>query len=246
MAQNVKLDLIEKEEAGDKDYLAVPAKELIEAFGKGSHIPGSGSASALSGLIGVELMKTVLKLSIGREGYAENQNEFKFILKSIDDKYIGTFKDLFNSDIKVFHEVSYHRRLRDKCEEGSEEKEEHRKKSLEKLREATDIPIEICEIALQLMNNAFFIFDKGFKSARGDSGVAISNLLSSAQGALFIVFLNLRTFQKSKWKDEKMKKAVSLAIRFTQIQKDAYKRVVSLYNESSNENQLTLDFYKEE
>ena len=246
MAKNEKLDLIEKEEAGDKDYMAVPAKELIEAFGKGSHIPGSGSASALSALIGVELLKTVLKLSIGREGYEENQTEFEFILKSIDDNYIAAFKDLFNSDIKVFHEVSYHRRLRDKSKDGSDEKEEHKRKSLERLRSATDIPIEICETSLQLMNNAFFIFDNGFKSARGDSGVAISNLLSSAQGALFIVFLNLKTFKKSKWKDEKMKKAVSLAIRFTQIQKDAYKRVVSLYNESSNENQLTLDFYKDE
>lgn len=122
MGKSEKLDLIEREEAGDKDYLAVPAKELIEAFGRGSHIPGSGSASALSGLIGVELMKTVLKLSIEREVYEVHHKEFEFILKSIDDKYIGIFKDLFNSDIKVFHEVSFYRRLRDKCKDGSVEK----------------------------------------------------------------------------------------------------------------------------
>ncbi|MBD0851865.1 cyclodeaminase/cyclohydrolase family protein [Maribacter arenosus] len=246
MSKQGKLELIEKEEAGDKDYLSVPALELIEAFGEGNHIPGSGSASALSGLIGVELMKTVLKLSIGREGYEDKKKEFEFILKTIEEQFIDTYKNLFNSDIKIFHDVSYYRRLRDKAAEGSTEKEKYGQTAVDKLKEATDIPIEICETSLQLMKNAFFIFDNGYKATRGDSGVAISNLLSSAQGALFIVFLNLKTLKKSQWKEDKMKKAVSLALRFTQIQKEAYRRVISLYNESSDDNQLTLDFYKED
>lgn len=239
-----KLGLIEKEEAGDKNYLNVPATELFDAFGKGSHIPGSGSASALSGLIGVELMKTVCKLSIGRKGYEENNTEFEYILKQLDNEFSDQFRSLFNNDIKIFHKVSYHRRQRDLSPPKSKEYEKHRNLSIENLRDATDIPLEICETSIQLINNAIFLFDNGFKSARGDSGVAISNLLSAAQGALFVVFLNLKTFQKSKWKDEKMDKSVSLALRFTQVQKEAYKRVISLYNDNSDSSQLTMDFYK--
>ena len=94
------------------------------------------------------------------------------------------------------------------------------------------------------MEFAFSIFDDGYKATRGDSGVAISNLLSSAQGALFVIFLNLKTFKKSKWKDEKMNDAVQLAEKFTKIQKEAYGRVVTLYNENTDNQQLTLDFYK--
>ena len=33
--------LIEIEHAGEKNYLELPANELLDAFGKGSHIPGS-------------------------------------------------------------------------------------------------------------------------------------------------------------------------------------------------------------
>ncbi len=237
-------NLIEIEEAGKKDFLSLPTSELLDAFGKGSHIPGSGSAAALSGLIAVELMKTVISLTIDRENYKELKTSFEYMLDDLNNRHKPKYTELFNNDIQIFHKVSYHRRLRDLADENSIEKEENSKKALENLRKATDIPIEICNTSLLLMDYAFTIFDNGFKSARGDSGVAISNLLSSAQGALFVVFLNLRTFKKSKWKEQKMNEAVNLALRFTKIQKEAYQRVVKLYNENSDDQQLTLDFYK--
>ena len=238
-----KINLIEIKETNQDDYLSLPAGELLEAFGLGNHIPGSGSATAFSALIAVELMKTVLKLSIKRSEYKSEKPQFEYILNQLDTVYIPKLKLLFNNDIQIFHQVSYNRRLRDNSEENSKEKEEYNKVALDKLKEATDIPIDICKTAMDLIQYSFRIFDNGFKSARGDSGVAISNLLSSAQGALFVVFLNLKTFSKSKWKDEKMQEAVELAVQFTKIQKDAFKRVVTLYNENSNDKQLTLDFY---
>jgi len=235
--------LIEKENAGDKDYLELPAKDLLDAFGKGSHIPGSGSAAAFSGLMAIELMKTVLQLTISKVEYQKYHQEFQLLLTRLTDIEKQKFTDFFNDDIKIFHKVSYHRRLRDKAV-SDEKKLEHKTLANEKLREATDIPLKICENSLDLLPVAFSIFDNGFKGARGDSVVSISNLLSAAQGALFVVFLNLRTFQKSKWKDEKMQRAVDLATRFTKAQKDSYSRVVTLYNENTDSQQLTLDFYK--
>lgn len=234
--------LIEKEHAGDKNYLELPAKDLLYAFGKGSHIPGSGSAAAFSGLMAIELMKTVLQLTISKSAYQKYHEEFQILLTRLTDEEKPKFTEFFNDDIKIFHKVSYHRRLRDKAK-SDEKKLEHKTLANDKLRDATDIPLEICESSLNLLPVAFSLFDNGFKGARGDSGVSISNLLSAAQGALFVVFLNLRTFQKSKWKNEKMQRAVDLATRFTKLQKDAYSRVVTLYNENTDSQQLTLDFY---
>jgi methenyltetrahydrofolate cyclohydrolase len=239
------LNIIEIKDTNHDDYLSMPAKELLEAFGLGNHIPGSGSATALSALIAVELMKTVLKLSIKRPEYKNDKIQFEFILNELETLYVPKLKLLFNKDIQIFHQVSYNRRLRDNSVNNSKEKEEYNKIALDKLREATNIPIDICKTAIDLIKYSFRIFDNGFKSARGDSGVAISNLLSSIQGALFVVFLNLKTITKSKWKDEKMREAVELAVQFTKIQKDAFKRVVILYNENSDDKQLTLDFYGE-
>lgn len=179
--------LIEKEHAGDKNYLELPAKDLLDAFGKGSHIPGSVSAATFSRLMAIELMKTVVQLSLSKPEYDRYKSEFELILKRLSETAKSDFINYFNNDIHVFHKVSYHRRLRDTAK-TEEKRNVHRLFANENLREATDIPLDFCENSLDLLPNAFTIFENGFKGASGDSGVAVSNLISSAQGALFVVF----------------------------------------------------------
>jgi len=241
------ISLIDKDNVDHKKYLELTAEKLLEAFGNGIHIPGSGSAAAFSGLMAIELLRTVLKLSMGKRNYAQYKEQFQLLSERLTNESIPKFTELFNKDIQVFHGVSYHRRLRDKAKNDGKIENYNKQVKLanKKLKQATDLPLDLCESSLNLMQTAFIIFDNGFKGARGDSGVAISNLLSSAQGALFIVFLNLGTFRKSKWKDQRMARTVDLATRFTKLQKEAYSRVVTLYNENTNSRQLTLDFYKE-
>lgn len=45
----------------EENYLDLPAKKLLKEFGEGNHIPGSGSANALSTLLAIGLMKTCAK-----------------------------------------------------------------------------------------------------------------------------------------------------------------------------------------
>jgi formiminotetrahydrofolate cyclodeaminase len=238
------LSLIEKENAGDVNYLDYKTSDLLDAFGQGNHIPGSGSAAVLSALISIELLKTVLQLSLSKDAYKERWDEFQYILEIITKEFKPKLIDLFNSDSREFHKVSYLRRLRDKAEFGSKERERYGREAIEQLRIATEIPIEVCEISFRLLSYALPILDKGFKGAKGDSGVAISNLLSSISGSLFVIFLNLKSFNKSKWKDEKMNKAVELAKRYTEIQRNSFAKVIELYNESNDggKSQLTIDY----
>lgn len=238
------IPLIEKEDAGDTNYLELKTSELLDAFGKGNHIPGSGSAAALSALISIELMKTVLQLSLSKDGYKGKWEEFNFILNTIIEDFKPKLIDLFNRDSKEFHKVSYLRRLRDKAEIGSKDREKYRREAVEQLRVATDIPIEVCEISFKLLNYGLPLLDNGFRGAKGDSGVAISNLLSAISGSLFVIFLNLKTFKDSKWKEEKMNKAVDLAKQYSEIQKKSFAKVIEMYNESNgdNESQLSIDY----
>jgi methenyltetrahydrofolate cyclohydrolase len=218
---------------GGKDYLELSAKELLNAFGKGSHKPGSGSAAAYSGLMAIELMKTVILLSLEKPNYQKLKAEFELLHCYLVENARPDFERYFDDDIQVFSKVFAHRRLRDNAE-LEHEKNKNKYIANELLKEATDIPLDICEDALTLLQKvAFRVFDKGFKAVRGDSGVAISNLLSSAQGALFIVFLNLKSLQKSKWKDERMSRATELANRFAKLQREAFSRVITLYNENA-------------
>jgi formiminotetrahydrofolate cyclodeaminase len=51
------------------EYLDLPTKDLLVRFGEGKHIPGSGSAAALSGLLACQLIKTVCKLTRRKPEY---------------------------------------------------------------------------------------------------------------------------------------------------------------------------------
>ncbi|HSK70586.1 MAG TPA: cyclodeaminase/cyclohydrolase family protein [Pyrinomonadaceae bacterium] len=228
------------------DFLALPTKELLEKYGKGSHIPGSGSAAALSALFGIEMMRTVCKLTLEKNTYRREHTEMKFILTQLEEKYKPHLISLFEQDIKVFHRLSMLRIERDRTED-SKQKEELQKKALNEQRIATEIPIQICETSLEILSLAIAVFDKGFKSARGDSGVAISNLLSSISGGLFIIFLNLKPFRKSEWLNKTRAKAEELARKFNNHQAIAFEKVLELYEslEESNK-QLKFEIFTED
>lgn len=228
------------------DFLALPTRELLEKYGKGSHIPGSGSAAALSALFGIEMMKTVCKLTLQKDTYASEHTRMEFILNQLENNYKPQLISLFEQDIKVFHNLSMLRVERDKATDAKT-RDELQRKALNEQRIATEIPIQICEISIEVLNFAVAIFDKGFKSARGDSGVAISNLLSAISGGLFIIFLNLKPFRRSEWLIKKQAKAEELARKFNNFQALAFEKVLELYENLEDSNkQLKFEIFADD
>lgn len=219
-----------KKEINPTDYLILPTSELLEKFGEGNHIPGSGSASALSALLAIELMITVCKLTLTKEKYKSVYEEITFIQSQLESLHKPKLKEHFIKDIEVFDQVSKIRRKRDK-EKNAMVKNLLARQATEKLKDATEIPIEICRQSLTLTIYAFSIFDKGFQSAQGDSGVAISNLLSAISGSLFVTLINLKTGRKSKWNEKLRNTTEALAKEYQKTHREAIKRVLSLYNE---------------
>ena len=48
------------------NLLDLKANILLDKFGKGGHVPGSGSAAALMGLLAAKLLATVSTLTLSR------------------------------------------------------------------------------------------------------------------------------------------------------------------------------------
>jgi formiminotetrahydrofolate cyclodeaminase len=222
-------------------YLELPTTQLLEKFGKGSHIPGSGSAAALSALIAVELLKTVCILTKTKESYKGVHQEMDYIRDKLESEYKPKLIDLFYRDSVEFGKVSKMRMLRD-IEKDEKLKEKYGREAAEQLRVATEIPIEMCNTCFSLMDFALAIFDNGYKATRGDAGVAISNLLAGISGTLFVVLLNIKVAKKSNWTETKRKEAEVLAERFVKIQRDAFSRVVSLYKDGIPDGQTAISF----
>ncbi|PLK44969.1 cyclodeaminase/cyclohydrolase family protein [Emticicia sp. TH156] len=230
------------------NYLTLPTNDLLDKFGEGMHIPGAGSAAAFPGLLAIELMKTVCKLTIARQEdkYVAVRTEFKIILEELENEIKPRLMELFQKDISVFNEVSQHRIQRDKAKLENNEKEERKMARLanERLKDATEIPLEIARTCLGVIDYAFAIFDRGFQSARGDSGVAISNLLSAISGALFVTLINIRTGRKSQWIEKLREEAEKIGNTYNTKQKLALTKVFELYKEGidTQDYQLKLIF----
>ena len=230
------------------DFLTLPTNELLERFGEGGHTPGSGSAAAFSGLLAIELMKTVCKLTINRpqERYVAVRREFSIILEMLEKEIKPKLVELFEKDIQVFGEVSKYRISRNQAKENGDDKEERRLGRLasERLKDATEIPLEIAKVCLSMVDYAFTIFDKGFQSARGDSGVAISNLLSAVSGSLFVTLINIRTGRQSHWIEKLREEAENIGNAYNVKQKLALAKVFELYKEGVDiqDYQLKLNF----
>lgn len=224
-----------------KDYLALPARELLEEYGAGKHVPGSGSAAALSALIAVELITTVCKLTLKKPKYKQSHRRMEYIQSRIEKEFKPRLVELFKQDIQAFNKVSIYRTLRDNSD-NSNERRRLDAKSLKEQKQATEIPMEICTLSLELLPLALAVFEEGFKSARGDSGVAVSNLLSAISGGLFIIFLNLKSFKKSRWLEETKQTAEDLTRQFYRYQARAFAKVLELYEEGLLDSDKQLRF----
>lgn len=174
-------------------YLDEVTSELLEKFGKGSHKPGSGSASALSGLISAKLLLTVISLTKDPKrkiNYSKNWDELTEIEDHIQHIIFPKLSELFQEDCVAFDKVIKSRERRDKS--NDELDKAMIQKEIDRLMvSAINIPFEIASICFELAKYSLKVFDLGWKAVRGDSGVAIEKALAAIGGSCFVIALNL-------------------------------------------------------
>lgn len=179
----------------------IEAGKLLEKFGKGSHKPGSGSASALIGMLSAQLMLTVIDLTDDpkrRKSYAKNLPKLLAIRDEVRSRIYPELESLFQEDSEQFDKVINLRELRDK-ESNPLNKRLLSEKAQEHLKICTELPIKIAELICELSEFAADVFDYGFQSARGDSGAALNSAISGVASCLSIIELNLISLPADKW-----------------------------------------------
>jgi formiminotetrahydrofolate cyclodeaminase len=189
---------------------------LFEKFGAGSHKPGSGSAAALQGMLSAQLTRTVIDLTLSKENYKEWWGKFKQIDSEIQNRIYPALTQLFQEDSEQFHNVITLRNARD--QEANQAKKEIIVKELDKtLKDATSLPVEMLKYCIEISGFAILIFDYGFKSARGDSGVALNTAISAIAGCLSIINLNLLSLENDEWTDSLRKELVLLKEEYRRL-----------------------------
>lgn len=184
-----------------KKLLDLSASELLEKFGAGEHKPGSGSAAAYLGILSCQLIRTVISLTKDPKRskiYGAHVPALMEIEEKVEYEILPRLEEIFQKDSEIFDQVIKLRRKRDDATDPYDTQSFERE-SLEFQIPATEIPLEIATICVELARFGITVFDLGFRSARGDSGVAINAALSAVSGSLSIIELNLLSFHDDEW-----------------------------------------------
>lgn len=174
--------------------------EFVNALASKEPVPGGGGASALVGAIGVALGSMVGNLTTGKKKYADVEEDIQRLLKQ-SAALTNKLNDLVKADADAFEPLSIAYGLPKETEEDRNYKE---KVLQEALIEATNVPMQIAECALEGIKLLDEYAQKGSRLVISDAGVGVIFCKAALQGAKLNILINLKLL-----KDEAFKSNIS-------------------------------------
>ncbi|GER82897.1 methenyltetrahydrofolate cyclohydrolase [Thermogemmatispora aurantia] len=172
-------------------YLDQSLREYLNDLSSSQPTPGGGSAAALSGAMGAALASMVTRLTIGKSGYADVQDEIEDILQKTEELR-ERFQQLIQEDSDAYERLAMSFRL----PKGNAEENEARSRVIQvRLHEAALVPLEVAERAAELMRFCVRLAQIGNKNVRSDIAAGAALVVSAAQGAAWMVRVNLRSLR---------------------------------------------------
>ena len=153
-------------------------QEFLNELSSNAPTPGGGGASALAGALGTALGEMVANLTVGKKKYAPVEGEMQEYLKQMEALQ-GAFTALADQDALVFAPLAQCYRLPSGTEEEKAEKE---LKMEECLLNASLVPIEIMERAVDMLEILDNLAQKGSRMAVSDVGVGVQFIRTALLG----------------------------------------------------------------
>jgi len=171
--------------------------EYLEVLSSKAPVPGGGGASALAGALGNALGQMVVNLTVGKKKYAEVEEMQEYLehLKTMQQEFLH----LSDRDAEVFAPLAECYRL----SSATPEEKEHKETVMEeKLLDASMVPVEIMEKALELLEILDVLADKGSRMAVSDVGVAVQFTRTALLGAVMNVYINTKSMKNREKAEE--------------------------------------------
>jgi glutamate formiminotransferase/formiminotetrahydrofolate cyclodeaminase len=168
--------------------------------------PGGGSAAALSGAMAAALTSMVGRLTVGKKAYAQVKEEMTELVRSAESLrarltlLIKEDTDAFNAVIAAL-----------KAPEGTDEEKKAKEDALNSAYErAATVPLTVMDTALEVMELASVVAEKGNPNSVSDAGVAALCADTAVKGAALNVRINLPSLADRKLASELAGKARAL------------------------------------
>lgn len=165
--------------------------DYTDLLASSAAVPGGGGASALSGALAACLAQMVCNLTVGKKRYAEYEEDIKGILKELKE-HTGNFYVLADRDAEVFEPLSKAYSLPSSTQEEAEYKSEVMEPLL---ANAAEVPMQIMEEAISMLDALLYLKEKGSRLAVSDVGVAVMLLRTALTGAMMNVKINTKAMK---------------------------------------------------
>ncbi len=196
--------------------------EYLENLKSNLPAPGGGSASALSAAQGIALVMMVANLTIGKDKYKKFE---KVNMEVIEHGEVLLEKSLLllDKDAKIFNEVAEAYKL---PKETQGDKEERSKAIAQATLFATEIPIEVMEVAFEGLKLTTVLMGKSNQNVISDLGAAASNLDSAIKTSWLNVLINLSTISDKEKLEEFRNLGEKIHIEGGEIARKIYEQVI--------------------
>lgn len=160
---------------------------FLDELASSASTPGGGGAAAIMGAMGAALVSMVCNLTIGKEKYADVEEELQSVLSQSEDLR-ARLTDMIQADVEVFDRVmaSYG------MPKGSDEEKAARSAEIqEALKAATDVPLECAKACAEVVKLSRSVAEKGNLNVISDAGVAVLGGFAGLKSAALNVNINV-------------------------------------------------------
>ncbi len=183
----------------------IDLKNFLDDLESSLPAPGGGSAAALVGAVSASLGLMVSRLTEGKKGYEDQQNEIGKIIKEMIEVKDMLLKGI-EEDTDAFNGITAARKL----PKSSDEEKKIRKEKLEEaMKEAIRSPWKIalnCQRSMRLNRR---LLEIGNKNASSDAAAGAIMAKAAADSVLLNVRINLKYLKKDSYnEDQQLKVAI--------------------------------------
>ncbi len=181
-------------------YLDTPLQEYLTDLASGQPTPGGGSAAALSGAMASALAGMVAHFTLKKADYAAVHPEVETLLQRAE-RARDRFQQLMQADIDAYGQLS----ACFKMPRTTDSERVTRTQAIQAaLSSAALVPLEVVELAAQLVQDCRRIAEIGNKTVLSDIATAASLASGAGNGASWMVHTNLHSM-----KDEQQVESLS-------------------------------------
>jgi glutamate formiminotransferase/formiminotetrahydrofolate cyclodeaminase len=173
---------------------------FLSELASSSPAPGGGSVAALAGSLGAALSSMVCNLTIGKEKYADIQDEIKDTLKK-SELLRKELTRLIDDDTEAFSDVMKAFKI---PKETEEQKNKRSKAIQEGYKTAANVPLETARSCEKILDVTMAVAKKGNQNSITDAAVSALMANAGVQSAILNVEINLGSI-----KDEGFVKKIS-------------------------------------